>query len=395
MGKSASAKKEILTPVKLRKALPVISCTEKSDLEESMSLFKRSERRRDVSVDSVLSVLSRVMDPELGRDLVSLSMIRNVAVSGGDVSLDLVLTTRACPKKSEIKEAVTRAVLSVPGVSTVDVRVAADGKVANDPMGGRRPVKGVKNILAVASGKGGVGKSTVSANIAVALRKAGARVGLLDADIYGPSIPTLLNLKKHQLLGENDMILPAEADGIRVLSMGFLLEEDSPVIWRGPMLMKALTQFLHGTKWGELDYLVIDLPPGTGDVQLSLVQTTPVAGAIVVTTPQDLALIDVKKAVRMFEQIGVPILGVIENMSYFLCPHCDGRSEIFGHGGAEETCRKMGLRFLGEVPIQATVREASDAGVPIVTQAPDSPAAVAIAKTATEAASALAVLSQV
>jgi ATP-binding protein involved in chromosome partitioning len=227
-------------------------------------------------------------------------------------------------------------------------------------MGGRRPVKGVKNILAVASGKGGVGKSTVSANIAVALRKAGARVGLLDADIYGPSIPTLLNLKKHQLLGENDMILPAEADGIRVLSMGFLLEEDSPVIWRGPMLMKALTQFLHGTKWGELDYLVIDLPPGTGDVQLSLVQTTPVAGAIVVTTPQDLALIDVKKAVR-----------------------------------AEETCRKMGLRFLGEVPIQATVREASDAGVPIVTQAPDSPAAVAIAKVASETAAALAVLSQV
>ena len=256
-------------------------------------------------------------------------------------------------------------------------------------------MEGVKNVLAVASGKGGVGKSTVSANIAVALRKAGGRVGLLDADIYGPSIPTLLNLKKHQLYGENGLIIPAETDGIRVLSMGFLLEEDSPVIWRGPMLMKALTQFLHGTKWGELDYLVIDLPPGTGDVQLSLVQTTPVAGAIVVTTPQDLALIDVKRAVRMFEQVGVPVLGVIENMSYFLCPHCEGRSEIFGHGGAAETCRRMGLRFLGEIPLQVTVREASDAGVPIVTQAPDSPAAVAIAKAATEAAAALAVLSQV
>jgi ATP-binding protein involved in chromosome partitioning len=184
-------------------------------------------------------------------------------------------------------------------------------------------------------------------------------------------------------------------DGIKVLSIGFMLEEDSPVIWRGPMLMQALSQFLHGTKWGELDYLVIDLPPGTGDVPLSLVQMTPVAGAIVVTTPQDLALIDVKKAVRMFEKVGIPILGVIENMSYFLCPHCDGRSEIFGHGGAVETCRQMGLRFLGEVPLQATLREASDAGVPIVTKAPDSPAAVALTKAASEAAAALAVLSQV
>ena len=192
-------------------------------------------------------------------------------------------------------------------------------------------------------------------------------------------------------MGANGMILPAEADGLKVLSIGFMLEEDSPVIWRGPMLMKALEQFLHGTKWGELDYLVIDLPPGTGDVPLSLVQMTPVAGAIVVTTPQDLALIDVKKAVRMFEKVGVPILGVIENMSYFVCPHCDGRSEIFGHGGAAEACRTMGLRFLGEVPLQTTVREASDAGIPIVSRAPDSPAAVALTKAATEAA---AVLSQ-
>jgi len=270
-------------------------------------------------------------------------------------------------------------------------RVGAGMKAAEDAVEGRRPVEGVKNILAIASGKGGVGKSTVSANVAAALRRAGARVGLLDADIYGPSIPTLLNLGNHQLVGENDRILPATADGIKVVSMGFLLEEDSPVIWRGPMLMKALEQFLHGTKWGELDYLVIDLPPGTGDVPLSLVQMTPVAGAIVVTTPQDLALIDVKKAVRMFEKVGVPIVGVIENMSYFVCPHCDGRSEIFGHGGAAEACRAMGLRFLGEVPLQTTVREASDAGIPIVSRAPDSPAAVALTKVASEAA---AVLSQ-
>ena len=360
-----------------------------------MSLFKKKEGPPVATEETILSALTGVMDPELGRDLVSLSMIRNVAVSGGDVSLDLVLTTPACPKKAEMREAVEKAVLSVPGVSSVDVRVSADVKAAKDPMEGRRPVEGVRNIVAVASGKGGVGKSTISANIAVALRKAGARVGLLDADIYGPSIPTLLNLTRHKLRGENGRILPADAGGIKVLSIGFMLEEDSPVIWRGPMLMKALEQFLHGTKWGELDYLVIDLPPGTGDVQLSLVQMTPVAGAIVVTTPQDLALIDVKKAVRMFEKVGVPILGVIENMSYFLCPHCDGRSEIFGHGGAAQTCRRMGLAFLGEVPLQVTLREASDAGVPIVEGHPDSPAAVAIVKAASEAAAALAVLSQV
>lgn len=282
----------------------------------------------------------------------------------------------------------------VPGESDHEqVPPEMDPGPAKDPLEGRRPVEGVQNVLAVASGKGGVGKSTISANLAVALRRAGARVGLLDADIYGPSVPTLFNLKEHKLLGEDGMILPADADGIRIVSIGFLVGEDSPVIWRGPLLMKALEQFLHGTKWGELDYLVIDLPPGTGDVQLSLVQMTPVAGAIVVTTPQDLALIDVKKAVRMFEKVGVPILGVIENMSYYLCPHCDGRSEIFGHGGAEETCRQMGLRFLGEVPLQAELREASDAGVPLVARNPESPAARAIERAAAESAAALALLS--
>jgi ATP-binding protein involved in chromosome partitioning len=360
-----------------------------------MGLFRRKSAQANVSVEDVRAALSHVMDPDLGQDLVTLNMVRNIAASGGEVSLDLVLTTPACPRKTEMQAAVEEAVRKVSGVSSVEVRVSADVQAARDPMEGRRPVEGVRNILAVASGKGGVGKSTMSANIAVALHRAGARVGLLDADIYGPSIPTLLNLKGHQLQGENGLILPADAGGIKVLSIGFMLEDDSPVIWRGPMLMKALEQFLHGTKWGELDYLVIDLPPGTGDVQLSLVQMTPVAGAIVVTTPQDLALIDVKKAVRMFEKVGVPILGVIENMSYFLCPHCEGRSEIFGHGGAEETCRKMGLRFLGEVPLQVELREASDAGVPLVARHPDSPASRAIEKAATESAAALSVLSKV
>jgi len=360
-----------------------------------MGWFGRKSAQSDPSVERVREALSRVMDPELGRDLVSLNMVRNIVASNGTVSLDLVLTTPACPKKAEMQSAVEEALRAIPGVSSVEVRVSAEVQAAKDPMEGRHPVEGVRNVLAVASGKGGVGKSTISVNVAVALQRAGARVGLLDADIYGPSVPTLLNLKGHRLQGENGRILPADAGGIRVVSIGFMLEEDSPVIWRGPMLMKALEQFLHGTKWGELDYLVIDLPPGTGDVQLSLVQMTPVAGAIVVTTPQDLALIDVKKAVRMFEKVGVPILGVIENMSYYLCPHCEGRSEIFGHGGAEETCRQMGLRFLGEVPLQAELREASDAGVPILARHPESPAARAIVQAAEESAAALAVLSNV
>ncbi len=359
-----------------------------------MGMFGR-KAASEATPGSVLAALSRVMDPELGKDLVSLNMVRNVAVSGGGVSLDLVLTTPACPMKSQMKAAVEEAVRAVPGVVSVDVRVSADVKAAKNPMEGRRPVPGVRNVLAVASGKGGVGKSTLAANIAFALHGAGARVGLLDADIYGPSVPTLLGLKGHKLRGEDGLILPAERDGLKVLSIGFMLEEDSPVIWRGPMLMKALEQFLHGTKWGELDYLVIDLPPGTGDVQLSLVQMTPVAGAIVVTTPQDLALIDVKKAVRMFEKVGVPILGVIENMSYFICPACSGRSEIFGHGGAAETCRAMGLRFLGEVPLQVELRESSDAGQPLVVRSPEAPAARAIAKAASDAAAALAVMETV
>ena len=275
---------------------------------------------------------------------------------------------------------------SAPGAPPAGVRAA------KDPAEGKRPIPGVRNVVAVASGKGGVGKSTISANLAVALARTGARVGLLDADIYGPSVPTLFRLKGHRLTGEDDMILPAESHGLKIVSIGFLLEDDSPVIWRGPMLMKALEQFLHGTKWGELDYLVIDLPPGTGDVQISLVQMTPVAGAVVVTTPQDLALIDVKKAVRMFEKVGVPILGVVENMSYFLCPHCAGRSEIFGHGGARKTCAGMGLRFLGEVPLQVSLREASDKGEPLAAYAPDEPAARAIASVAADTAAALAVL---
>ncbi len=357
-----------------------------------MALFEKKETAQGATPEAVLSALSKVMDPELGKDLVTLNMIRNVKVSGGEVELDLVLTTPACPMKNSIRASVEQAVRGVPGVSSVLVRLSSDVRPAKNPMEGRRPVEGVRNVVAVASGKGGVGKSTISANLAVALARSGARVGLLDADIYGPSVPTLFNMKGHRLTGDNGKIVPAQAHGLKIVSIGFLLEDDSPVIWRGPMLMKGLEQFLHGTKWGELDYLVIDLPPGTGDVQISLAQMTPVAGAVVVTTPQDLALIDVRKAVRMFEQVGVPILGVVENMSYFLCPHCASRSEIFGHGGARTACAEMGLRFLGEVPLQVELRVASDAGSPLVATSPDTLAAQAIAKAAEESAAALSLL---
>lgn len=361
-----------------------------------MGIFSsRKKEAAGPAADAVVAALSHVLDPELGRDLVSLGMIRNVEVAGGRVSLDLVLTTPACPKRAEIKEAVEEAVRAIPGVAAVEVRVSAEVRQAKNPVEGRKAIPGVRNVIAVASGKGGVGKSTMSVNIAVALAKDGARVGLLDADIYGPSVPTLLNLKGHRLHGDEGLIVPAATQGIKALSIGFLLEEETPVIWRGPMLMKALEQFLHGTKWGELDYLVVDLPPGTGDVQISLVQQVPVAGAIVVTTPQDLALIDVLRAVRMFEKVGVPILGVIENMSWFSCPHCGGRSEIFGHGGAKEACGRLGIRFLAEIPLQVELREASDAGVPLLLRHPDSPAARAIVAAASEAAASLALLSAV
>ncbi|MBP2685087.1 MAG: Mrp/NBP35 family ATP-binding protein [Deltaproteobacteria bacterium] len=310
-----------------------------------MAFFTKKKAAAGVAPGEILSALSKVMDPELGKDLVTLNMIRNVEVTDGAVALDLVLTTPACPMKEQMRAAVEEAVRAVPGVASVEVRVSSDVRAAKDPGEGKRTIPGVRNVVAVASGKGGVGKSTISANLAVALARAGARVGLLDADIYGPSVPTLFHLKGHRLTGEDDKIVPAEAHGLKIVSIGFLLEDDTPVIWRGPMLMKALEQFLHGTKWGELDYLVIDLPPGTGDVQIS-----------------------------------------------FLCPHCAGRSEIFGHGGARKACAEMGLRFLGEIPLQMALRESSDAGEPLVASAPDSPAARAIAKAAADTAASLAVL---
>ena len=242
------------------------------------------------------------------------------------------------------------------------------GKSNKNPFEERAPIFGVKNIIAVASGKGGVGKSTFSVNLAISLAQQGKKVGLMDADLYGPSIPTMMGINKRPDLTSQNKIIPIEKFGIKLMSLGFLIPEDTPAIWRGPIVMQVTTQFLKDVEWGEIDFLVVDLPPGTGDIQLTLVQTVPINFAIVVSTPQDISLIDAKKALGMFDKVNVPVFGIVENMSYFICPHCDKRSDIFKHGGAKKTAEKLGVNFLGEVPIVEEICELSDKGEPIMTK---------------------------
>jgi ATP-binding protein involved in chromosome partitioning len=328
----------------------------------------------NIQESDVLRALSNVQDPELGRDLVSLGMIKDLHVDGSAVRLTLELTTPACPMRSQMKQACEEAVLSIPGVESVDVTLSA--RVPKSGPKEKQPVPGVSNIIAVASGKGGVGKSTVSVNLAVALAEAGARVGLLDADIYRPSIPIMMGVSD-QPISEGAGLLPLESHGVELMSLGFMIPPDAPVIWRGPMVMKAIQQLLYDVEWGELDYLVIDLPPGTGDAQLTLAQLVPVTGAVIVTTPQDVALADATKGVRMFQEVKIPILGIVENMSYFECPHCGERSELFSHGGGKQAAERLGVPFLGEVPVDPKVVVGGDTGEPIVRLDPTSPAAEA------------------
>ncbi len=319
---------------------------------------------------SVLDALSKVLDPEIKKDLVTLNMIRDVKVDGSKVSLNLVLTTTACPLKAQIQGEVTEA---VKGAGAEEVEIETTAEV---PQGRGLPEKkalpGIKNIIAVASGKGGVGKSTVATNLALALAKTGAKVGLMDSDVYGPSIPLMLGVHEKVRAAENGNMIPHERFGVKMISIGFMLDEEKPVIWRGPMVMQLVTQFLTKVEWGELDYLVIDLPPGTGDAQLTLAQTVPVSGAVIVTTPQDVALIDARRAIGMFHEVGIPVAGVIENMSYFSCPHCNERTDIFSHGGGEATAKKYEVEFLGEIPLDIRIRECGDGGEPIVSAEPDS-----------------------
>jgi ATP-binding protein involved in chromosome partitioning len=331
---------------------------------------------------SVLDVLRPVEDPELRKSLVELNMIRNVKIDGGKVSFTLVLTTPACPLREFIVEDCQKAVKQLPGVTEVLVDVTAETPQQKS-LPDRTGITGVKNIIAVSSGKGGVGKSTVAVNVAVALAQTGAKVGLLDADIYGPNDPTMLGLSNAQIAvrqGEKGEILePAFNHGVKLVSMGFLIDRDQPVIWRGPMLNGVIRQFLYQVQWGELDYLIVDMPPGTGDAQLTLTQAVPMAGAVIVTTPQTVALLDSRKGLRMFQQLNVPVLGIVENMSYFIPPDMpDKQYDIFGSGGGEKTAKELGVPLLGCVPLEISTRVGGDNGVPIVVGDPDSASAKAL-----------------
>jgi len=328
-----------------------------------------------VTKEQVLSALGTVQDPDLHKDIVTLGFVKDVRIEDGEVDFTIELTTPACPVKDEMKGEAERKVGALAGVTAARAKMTAN--VSTRGGFGRQQIPGVRNIVAVGAGKGGVGKSTTSVNLAIALASKGARVGLLDGDVYGPNIPQMLGLGEAPAVDEEKHIVPPEGFGIRVISMGMLVPPDQPIIWRGPMLHGAVQQFMRDVAWGELDYLVVDLPPGTGDVALSMAQSVPMAGAVVVTTPQSVSVSDVRKAVGMFRQLNIPVLGVIENMSYFVCGHCQERTEIFGNGGGRRMAEEMGIPFLGEVPIDTRVRTGGDEGQPIVAAAPDAPAAQA------------------
>ncbi|HYM23712.1 MAG TPA: Mrp/NBP35 family ATP-binding protein [Vicinamibacterales bacterium] len=325
---------------------------------------------------AVLDALKIVRDPDLNRDIVSLGFIKELRVDGGRVSFTIELTTPACPVKDQMRDQARAAVLQVPGVSAVDVQMSPKVREAVGPEAGKQPLPTVKNVIAVGAGKGGVGKTTVAVNLAIALARCGSRVGIIDGDIYGPNVPIMLGMRE-QLTTDGQKIVPAEKYGLQVISMGFLTSDDAPIIWRGPMLHGALQQFFREVRWGNLDYLVIDLPPGTGDVALSLSQTVPVAGAVVVTTPQQVSIADSRRAIAMYKKLNIPPLGVIENMSYFVCPECRHESDIFGRGGGEQMAVDTGVPFVGRIPIYQPIREGSDAGVPLMIAEPESPAAKA------------------
>ena len=345
-----------------------------------------------IAESAVLNALRVVSDPDLGRDIVSLGFVKNLMIDGGRVAFDVELTTPACPVKDQMRDQAQAAVAALPGVTDVDVQMTASVRAAVTPESGRAPISGIKNIIAVGAGKGGVGKTTVAVNLAVALARHGGRVGIIDGDVYGPNVPIMLGLDT-QLSSDGKKIVPAEKHGLRVMSMGFLTDGAAPIIWRGPMLHGVVRQFFQDVRWGELDYLVVDMPPGTGDVALSLTQTAPVAGAIVVTTPQTVALADSRRAVAMYRKLEVPTFGIIENMSYFACPSCSFESDIFGRGGGKSVAGELGVPFLGQVPIYEPIRVGSDTGVPIVIAEPDSPAANAFRNIAEQAAAQVSIAS--
>jgi ATP-binding protein involved in chromosome partitioning len=346
------------------------------------------------TVAQILEALRPIVDPDLGKSIVDLGFVKNVVIDGASVSFTIELTTPACPVKAEFEREARGRVLALEGIEDVEVEMSAATRGRS--VAAETVLPGVKNTIAVASGKGGVGKSTAAVNLAVALRETGASVGLMDADVYGPSLPLLLGVRDHPHGEKRDgkeWIVPLEAHGLKLMSIGFLLTEDSPVIWRGPMVHGMIGQFLSNVDWGELDYLVIDLPPGTGDAALTLTQQAPLSGAVVVTTANDLSLIDARKGLRMFEKVNVPVLGIVENMSYFVPPDLpDRKYYIFGKGGGKRTADEIGVDFLGEIPIDPRVVEGGDKGKPIVTHAPESATAGAFRELAGAVARRLAVI---
>lgn len=324
-----------------------------------------------ITQEAVLAALKTVNDPELHKDLVTLNMIKDIKVEGTNVSFTVVLTTPACPLKAVIEKDCREAVSKIPGVKEVSVNFGANVMGRKEALQ-ENIAPNIKNIIAVASGKGGVGKSTVSVNLALALSQTGARVGILDADIYGPSVPLMMGITHPAILNDGKKMLPPENYGVKVMSIAFFIKDQDPVMWRGPMLHGAIKQFITDVDWGELDYLIIDMPPGTGDAPMSLAQLVTVTGVVGVTTPQDVALLDSTRGLQMFVKLQIPILGIVENMSYFLCPHCEERTEIFSHGGGKKSAETFKVPLLGEVPINVTIREGGDEGKPVVVIAPDS-----------------------
>ena len=340
----------------------------------------------EVTKEMILERLQKVRGPDGNSDLVELGLVSDIFVSGGRVAFSITVDADKANDLEPMRKAAEEVVSRIPGVESVMVALTAERKpgsgqaapqqarpAAPGPDPAKPGVDGVKTIIAVASGKGGVGKSTTAINLALGLQAIGLKVGVLDADIYGPSLPRLLKIERMPEPPAEGKLKAFEGYGLKVMSMGFLVEEDTPMIWRGPMVMSALTQMLREVDWGELDVMVVDMPPGTGDAQLTMAQQVPLAGAVIVSTPQDLALIDARKGLAMFKKVSVPVLGIIENMSYFLCPSCGERSDIFGHGGARAEAEKLGAPFLGEVPLHMEIRETSDAGTPVVVSAPDGP----------------------
>ena len=339
-----------------------------------------------VTEQQILDALRHVADPDKGADIVSLGMVSGLVIRDGNVAFAIEVERERGAKLEPLRTAAEKAVEALPDVLSVTAVLTAEaaprGRAAPQPpearagRGARGAVTGVRAIVAVASGKGGVGKSTVAANLALGLRMNGLKVGVLDADIYGPSMPRMLGISGRPRSRDGKSLIPMENFGLKCMSMGFLVPEDTPMIWRGPMVMSALQQMLREVEWGELDIIIVDMPPGTGDAQLTMAQQVPLAGAVIVSTPQDIALLDARKGLNMFQKVDVPVLGIVENMSYFLCPHCGGRSEIFSHGGAREEARRLGTEFLGEVPLDPAIRETSDSGRPITISEPLHPQAL-------------------